>query len=479
MDLSSSSRFSRRLDLLRNGLIEGKGLSQLESFPETGNDQQRNVDEETDPPSHIAVLSSDETYASEQQPGEEEEESLEQHDSRSNPLPSENLLLETGSAAQGTQSYPATDIAHGDNDRTEPQLGSDTSPHEAGTSDGFSREAASLEPTQPLAGESELEKVEESIVDDEDFIDYEDVEEPGGGASSASSTLQGDAIDVNAIQDYRILEEPINAENQDHRSPRDFQENAVADEATSHDLVDEKDADDIGGPVGEEQPNLAGTFSQDSDDNGRGLSEPLDEEEGASGNDQIASISQETELLPKGNANDQQQEASAQYEDDAESYQHDTLHGHADQTEGDAIFAGEIEGRFSTHPFQFESSTTGRSFRDDDEGKANNAEANNDMEQAGRSLANEDDDVVAQGVNTRPSLFVDDSAQPREDDDEITYEDEEDDTEIPHEPAKAEYNVATSPRSLKRARSLREDDDALDKDLQGREYPFGLCTTMN
>ena len=470
MDLSSSSRFSRRLDLLRNGLIEGKGLSQLESFPETGNDQQRNLDEKTDPPSHIAVLSSDETYASEQQPGEEEESSLEQHDSRSNPLPSENLLPETGSAAQGLQSLPVTDTAHGDNDRTEPQLGSDISPHEAGTSDDFSREAASLKTTQPLAGEPEFEKVEESIVDDEDFIDYEDVEEPGGGASSASSTLQGDAIDVNAIQDYRIPKEPINAENQDHQSPCDFQENAVADEATSYDLVDEKDADDFGGAVGEEQPNLAGTFSQDSDDNGRGLSEPLDEEEGAMGNDHIASISQETELPPRVNANDQQQEASAQYEDDAESYQHDTLHGHADQTEGDAIFTGEIEGGFSTHPFQF----SGRSFRDDDVGKAKNAEANNDMEQAGRSLANEDDDDVAQGVNTRPSLFVDESAQPREDDDEITYEDEEDDTEIPHEPAKAEHNVATSPGSLKRARSLREDDDALDEDLQGRDYPFGL-----
>ena len=480
MDLTSRNRFSRRLDLLRSALIEGKGLSQLESSQETDNDQQHRTEEETDLSSHTVVLLSNETYASEQQPGEAEE-SMDRHDSHSNPLPSENLMLDTGSAAQGTQSYPVTDDPHEENDRTEPQLGSDTSPHEAGTSDHFFSEAAGskefLEPAQPLAGESEFRTAEESIVDDGDFIDYEDVEEPESGTSSASSTLQGDAVDVNAVQDDAVPEEPIIAENQEHPFSNDGHENAVADEETFHGFVDQKDTDDIGVLTEEKQPSLAGILSQDSDDNGRSLSGREGE---ASEHDHNTSISQKTELPLKVNANDQQHEASARYEDDTESYRHDTLHEHEDQTEGDAypvadaIFSSELGGHFSTHPFQSESSRSGRPFRDDGKGKANDSEAENDLEEAGTNEHKDDAPRPPQGVNTRPSLFVDESAQTPEDDDEITYEDEEYYIQFPHETAEAEYNVATSPGSLKRARSLHDDDDALEEDLQGGDYPFGL-----
>lgn len=478
MDLTSRNRFSRRLDLLRSALIEGKGLSQLESSQETDNDQQHRTEEEIDPSSHTVVLLSNETYSSERQPGEAEE-SMDQHDSHSNPLPSENLLLETDSAGQGTQSYPITGVTHKENDRTEPQLGSDTSPHDAGTSDDFFSEAAEfLEPAPPLAGESELRTAEESIMDDGDFIDYEDVEELEGGTSSASSTLQGDAIDVNAVQDYAVPEAPIIAENQEHPSSNYGQENAVADEETFHDFVDEKGTGDVGVPTEEKQSSLAEVLSQESNDIGRSLSGREGE---ASENDQNASISQETDFPPKVNASDRQHEASAQYENDTESYRHDNMHDHEDQTEGDAypvadaISSSEIEGHFSTHPSQSESGRSGRIFRDDDKGKANDSEAENDLEEAGTNEDNDDVPQPPQGVNTRPSLFVDESAQTREDDDEITYEDEEDDIHFPHEPAKAEYNVATSPGSLKRARTFHDGDDALEEDLQGRDYPFGLC----
>lgn len=486
MDLVSRNRFPRRIDVLRNALIEGKGLSQLKSSQETEDDQQHRTEGETDPSSHTAVLSSNETSTPEQQPGEEAEESIDQHDLHSDPPPAENILLRTDSAAQGTQPYTIADIAHDEHDRTEPQLGSDDSPHEAENSDEFFSEAIgfkeSLKPSQPVARESGPRKAEESIVDDGDFIDYEDVEALERGASSASSTLQGDAIDVNAVQDHVVPDEPIITSKPEHRSPHGVQENAAANEEVLHNFVDEKNTTDVDIPVDEEHPNFTDITSQDSDDKGQSLS-GLFNEGAAPENDQDASISQETELGPRGNAdNDQHEAASTQYKDDAGSYGHDTLYEHPAQTEGDAYpvadtdFNGEIEDYSSTHPFQVESSGSGKSFGDDDQGRVIDIEVEDELEGADRSLANDDNDHVPEhphGVNTRP-WSVPESAQTREDDDEITYEDEQDDTELPQEPAKAEHNVATSPGSLKRVRSLDEDGDALEDDLQGRDYSFEL-----
>lgn len=481
MDLISSDRFSRRLDVLRNALIEGKGLSQLKSSQEDKDDQHHRTEGETYPLYHTALLSSNETYAPEQQPGDEAEESIYQYDSHSDRRPPENILLGTGSATQGTGSYYTAVVANEDHERMESQLGTDNKPHEAGVRDDSFSEAVvpkqSLEPLQSFAGEAEVQKAEESIVDDGDFIDYEDVEEIAGGTSSASSTLQGDAIDVNAVQDHLVPEEPIYAENQEHRSPDGVQNNAAADEEIVHEFVDEKDTSDVGIIVEEEQPNLADILSQASDDKGQHLSGLLNEDGEATGNDQNARISQATELGPQVNADDDQHEAaSVQYEDDAESYLHDTSDEQAAQAQGDAYpvadttLKGEIEDYSPTHPSQTESSRSGRGCRDDDQGRVKDIEVENELEEADRSLANDDNDHVPQtpnGVNTRPSFFVQESAQTQEDDDEITYEDEEPGTEFPHEPAKAEHNGSTSPGSLKRARNLDEEDDALEEDFQG------------
>lgn len=488
MDLTSRNRFSRRLDVLRNALSEGKGLSQLKSSQETENDQQHRIEEETYPSGRTAVLSSDETYASRQKPGEEAEESMDQHDSHSNPLPSTNVLLEPDSARQGAQPYLITDVAHDEKDRTEPQTGSKGNPQEAGTRDDiFSVSAESKEslgPAQPSAAETAIRKAEDSVVDHGDFIDYEDIEELEEGTSSASSTLQGDAFDVNAVQDHAVSDQSIVAENQELQSPNDDQENAVADEEILHEFKDEKDISSIGVAVQKEQPNLEEVLSQDSDDKGQSLPQHSNEEWEAPENDQDASISQETESRPKVNADDDQYEASAPYEDDAGSYQHDTLPEHPDQKEDDAYplaessSIGEIEDHSSTHPFQSESSGSGRNFRDDDLGRVDDLDAENELDESDRLSANDENNHIPhppEGVDIQTSLAFDESAPTQEDDDEITYEDEEYDTDFPHESAKAEHNVSTSPGFHKRARSFHEDsDDALGEDLQGRDPSFGL-----
>lgn len=472
MDLTSESRFSRRLGVLQNALIQGKGLSQLRLSQETENDQQHRTEEEEDseegPSSHTAVLLSNETYASEQQLGEKAEETVDEYDSHSNQLHPETLL-ESDSAAPGSQSHPFTDVLHEENDPTEPQISRDNNSHEAGTSDDLSSEAAgskeSFDPAQPLAGESAFRREEESIVDDGDFIDYEDVEEPDGVTSSASSTLQGDAIDVNAVQDHAVHVQPPNAETQEHRSPKDARINTVADEEISNDFVAEKDNSGIGVPVEEEQPNVAETSSKHWGDKDQSLYGQSNEEVEPLENDE--------------DAGDNQHEASAQYEDSG-SYNHDTLEEHADQINVEAhhvddtnLHGGEVESGSSTHYLQFESSGSETSFREDDPERINQGE--NELEEDDRALADDNNDNVPQpsdGVDIQSSLIIDESAQTQEDDDEITYEDEEDDTDVPHESAKAETNLTTSPGSLKRARRLHEDDDAVEEDLQGNAHFF-------
>lgn len=484
MDLSFRNGFSRRLDVLRNGSIEGKGLSQLKSFLEYESDQQHRTESETDPSSHTSVLSTNETFMSDQQPGDEAEKGVDRHDSHSDPLPPEKLPRETVAAPRATQSYPFTDVAQEDNALAETQLGSYNSPHGVGIDDELFSEAPgpkeSLEPAQPLAGESEAPEAEGSIVDDGDLIDYEDIEEPEGGTSSASSTLQGDGIDVNAAQDLAVPQEPIIAGNQEHRSPHNVQEDA--DEEISHAFVDERDTDDVGAPVEEEQAHLVEPFSQNRDDKGQSLSGQSDEEGEAPEDDRDAGPQ------PEINADDDQHGASAQYEDDAGFDRHETLHEHA-QTEGDAhpvAYAninGELEDYSSTHPFQTESRGSGTIFREDDLRRANGLEAGNDPEEAYRSPADVVDGEVprlSEEVNTETLYVVQDSAQTQEDDDEITYEDEEHDLGFPHEPAKAEQNVTTSPGSLKRPRSVHEDDVGLAEDSQGRHQTFStsLSTFM-
>ena len=488
MDLTSESRFSRRLDVLQNALIEGKGLSQVRLSQETENDQQHGTETEEGEQgegtsSHTVVLSSNETYASEQQPGEEAEESIDEYGSHSNLLPSEDLL-ESDSAALGTQPHPFTEILHEQNDPTEPQLGRDNNPHEPGTRGGLLSKAAGskepLEPAQPLAEESQFRREEESIVDDGDFIDYEDVEEPEGVTSSASSTLQGDAVDANAVQDHAVHVKPLNAETQEHPSPHDVRGNIVANEEISNDFVDEKDTSGVGVPDEEGQPSVADMLSQHWDDKDQSLYEHSNKELEAPENDQDDSIS-ETELWPKVSADNYQHEAPARYEDSA-FYHHDTFDERAGQIKVEAFQVddtkfngGEVEDCSSTHPLKSESSGSERSFREDDQERTNDLEAENELKEADRALADDDNEYVPQpseGVDIQTSLVIDESLQTQEDDDEITYEDEEDDTDFSHEPARAETNVEASPGSLKRARSPHEEDDAPEEDLQGNARSF-------
>ena len=75
--------------------------------------------------------------------------------------------------------------------------------------------------------------------------------------------------------------------------------------------------------------------------------------------------------------------------------------------------------------------------------------------------------ISAQTKLESPILAKDD--EPHTDEDEITYEDE-DDVETPEGPLNLEHIAASSPTSLKRARSFHEDDDTLEDESQGMNF---------
>ena len=490
MDLTSRNRFSHRLNALRNALIEGTGLSQLKSSQETRIRQQDNNEEEPDPPNHTTVLSDKDAYVSEQQPGENEEGGIDQHDTYGHPLPSETPMLETDSGIQGIQSHPVKDAARKENDLAEPPLGRGSSAHEAENGDVSSGEPAGseehLESAQSLAGSSEIQKAVEVVVNDGDFIDYEDVEELEGDSSSASSTLQGDTNDLHAVQDHAAPNKLIDAPNQAPQYPYHVHEDAVANSEIFFDHLEEKDNSDIGVAVDGEYHHEAENPPQNSDDKVQSVSERLDEGGEASENHRDANISQGIQSQLTVDVDDHH-EAGSQYEDDEGSYWQGTLHEHADQTEGDASrvadsdFNGEV-GDYPSPPLLDSELAEHRTpLNDDDLGRTHDLEAEIEPDETDYSIANNDSDQfprpLEEEVETRPLLFDDESAQVPEDDDEITYEDEEYDIDASMEPAQANHNVTNvtiSPGSLKRGRSLHQDDDFLEADRQGRDYTSGF-----
>ena len=491
MDLTSRTRFSRRLDILRNASIDGKGLSQLKDPQETERDQQHTVNRETDLSSHSAALSDNDTYTSEHVVGVGADEGTEDYYSHGSTLPTEPTLQETGSAPQATQLYSSTDLTPGGNHIPESLLGSDSRLHEARVRDDFFSETAeskeSLEPAHSSATESEFKKAGDSLVDDGDFIDYEEVDELEGGTPSASSTLKGDAVDVTAVRDHAVPKGPAVAGNQEDLGSQNVQEDALVGEETSPKFAPEKETSNVSGLVQEEQPNLVEDLFQDSDFKGHTLAGQSDYEEETLENEEEASVSQEIEVLPdvivSGNGAGDQLEAFAQDDDNAASLEQNTSHEIPDQVDREAYptadthLNGGVEGFSLSHPFQSRSSGSRTSPRDDGLGEVEDVATDDELEEVDESLGNDENDPVphlSEKAATHPAFFVDGLAQEQEDNDEITYEEDEYDTAFSHEPTKAEHNAGTSPGSLKRARSFHEDDDTLEEALQGRNRCFGL-----
>ena len=485
MDLNTRKRVSSRLDVLRNASVEGTGLSQLKSPQEPEIGLQHSLEEDTDTSNYTTVLPVNETYASEQQAGEEVEGSMDRNSPHEYAPPSEHATPEADSGTQGIQSHLVKNAMHEQNHSAVALSGHDGSAYEPGVSANLQSKAAeseeSLEPAQALTGGSELPKAQESLVDEGDFIDYEDVVDELKGTSSASSTLQDDSNDIHAIQNHAAPNEPTFVQNQEHQPPHDIEEDAIPDEKSPHDDRGDEDKGDLDGSVSKRTLATAAISPPVSGDPSQSLSRQFNKTGESTEDDQDASTSQGTESQVNINAA-VQYEASAQYDEGTVSYWRKTLHEHADQAEGDtrpsadAISKGEGEDHSPTHSFDSDASGSREAYRDNDPKSVNGLETENELDEADSLLVFDDNDEIPQlleEANTRPSPYVEESARTQEDDDEITYEDEEYHIDASYEPTQANQNAVTSPGSLKRARSLHEDDETLGRDLQGMKQASG------
>ena len=484
LDLTTRKRVSSRLNVLRNASVEGTGLSQLKSPHEPEIGLQHSLEEETDTSNDITVLSVNETYASEQQAGEEAEGSMGQHSSHGHAPPSENDIPEADSGTQGVKSHLIKNAAHEQNHRAVALPGNDSIAHGSGVSAKFRSETAgseeSLEPAQALIGGPELPETQESLVDEGDFIDYEDVDELKG-TSSASSTLQDDTNDIHAIQYHAAPNEPTFVQTQEHQPFHDTEEDVILDEKSPRDYRGDEDKGDFGVSVTERTLDTAAIPSPVSDDQSQSLSSKFNKTEEAIENDQDASTSQGTESQVDLNA-DVEYEASAQYDEGTGSQRQKKLHEHVYQAEGDtrpsadAISKREVKDYSPTHSLNSEAVGSRGVYRENDPERVNGLEAENELEDADDLLVYDDNDEVSQlleEANTGPPLYDGELARTEDDDDEITYEDEEYHIDASDEQTQANKNAVTSPGSLKRARSLHEDDETLVRGLQGMKQASG------
>lgn len=482
MDLTARKRLSSRIDILRNASVEGTGLSQLKSPQESEIGRQNSLEEVTDTSNYTTVLSVNETYALEQQAGEEADGSMDKYSSHRQAPPPEHAIPEADSGTQGTQSDLVKDAAHEQNHRAVALPGDDSSAHGSGVSANLGSDAAeseeSLEPAQVLTNGSELPRAQETLVDEGDFIDYEDVDELKG-TSSASSTLQDDANDIHAIQ--YTPNEPTFVQAQEHQPSHDTDEGDVPGEKSLHNDRDHEDKGDLGISVTKRTLGTTASPPSFSDDQSQSLSRQSIKIVEATENDQDASASQNTEPHLNINA-DVQYEAFDQYDESTGSYWRKSLREHAEQAEdntrssADAFSKDEVEDYSPTNSFNSEASGSGGAYRDNDSESVNGSKAENELEEADGFLDCDDNDEVPQlleDMHTRPSLYVGESARTQEDDDEITYEDEEYHIDTSYEPRQSDKNAVTSPGSLKRPRSLHEDDETPIRDLQGMKQASG------
>ena len=469
IDLTTTDKLSHCLGVLRKASNEGTGLSQLNLYHKADVYPQSRTDGEPDPSNYItAVPSSNETPAFGQEP-KEGELNLDPYDSRGQPLPSEILVLDTGSFARGTTSDDGKDVTHEeqgrlDHPRDEGSVpgarGGDNDSSDAATSKG------SLERAPPSVGDPESRTRDGFVVDDGDFIDYEDVEVANGGLSSASSTLQGDPIDVHLTQDHATANPPGVAQDQDHQRAPNSRGGFVAEGKPLYEYESEYDRNAVDDLVKEEQLDVTEIPTRDPDGTGQVDSRISNEGETASEKDEDVSPTQDMGPHQKGNVEDQS-EVSARYENDEETFLREKLHGLVDQTEGDIYPVPDLP---STDALQSESNDSGRASHDDDLENSKDLEAEHGPEEVARLLTHGDNDHVPHSPEpaiVRPSFSLEESTQAQEDD-EITYDDEEYDIDSPYEAARTDPNIAADTGSFKRTRGPHEDDDPLEEDLQGR-----------
>lgn len=474
MNLITKTTFSYRFEFLQNAIMEGKGLSQLRTSEVYYDDQQSEADGGQDHGvgddlQHADGARNNEAEASKYNEGIEIRDTHHSDDPQSNLLSLTDPLQTADTATRA--SVPQSSV--GDVGKEIDNEGEESGPVNT-------NEEASNPSLPPFASQAQSQRPDESTLEDEDSIEYEN-EEMAPGTSSGSSTLQGDVLDTNVDQDQAETE-------YQKPSAQDGELEIllkVPDSTAEAENVENQGLTATAGTRGQGHYHVEGGLEdpdrpkEEEEDEGKEeeeyiSSDEYDEEwneeaEGA----QNERESQHDQSGPIDNANDEQDEVTAQQENPSEEFnetQDQATQNTTEENPGDGALS-EIgtEDRLLSHSAENENEILSDPHHEE-QININDVERGEGLAKDNSSLLYPKDDHVSPFTETKLELSdpASNVEQPQLDDDEISYEDEDDD-EVPQEPFNAEHNVASSPGSLKRARSLHEDDDALEEDLQGKQ----------
>lgn len=477
MNLTTRRKFSHRLDALLDAVVEGKGLSQLKSLDEAEDVQLSGAQYQSQ---HSPESQDTGLEANGLMKVQDTSETYEKDDSDNEPLPSADFAVDNHSKPQDTETSISSDavdggVMGGANARLRPQ--------EPGVSNGAAIELVDDEALQsklsataslqPSVNETQPKRQDQSVVDDGDFVDYDDEDDEHTHAtSSGSSTLQGDSFDATADSDHSSsgLAKPI-VEDQELKFPANDSEN-IAEKERNIPSREEDEFSAISAIVHKHpRGDIAREDLQDFEENEKFSQEASgDEEELQSHQDVETSSKTYPQYINIANHNGDGE--PSQGEDEAGSYDCEVFQESAEQSfipVGPATFNGDGEDHQAIN-------YAGPKDRYSDAFQYEHLSITNDLGVGGElleahttSFDNDDDNNnqhPAEG-NLKVTVLAESFENSQDDEDEITYEDEDNNLESPVEPLNAGPVSASSPGSLKRARYPSHDDDDPEQVFQG------------
>jgi len=494
MNLTTKAKFSHRLESLLLAIAEQKGLSQTRSSYGVEERQQLEAEEVPDPNTRDDLHQADvlpdrkvKTFVPSQDgtAGNNGDETA-----QNDPVPSSSLLDKSKPLTPPLKAYASADNTKRGND--EASANATNRGKVVTLADGQQCELLRTDLTKSspqLAPPTALERhvLEEPILDDDDFIDYEDDEESAQVTSSESSTLRGDVFDVTADEINAISEKNIPQEEPaELQGTGNIRENTAKEEKVTHDAPHDKANDSIPETGEQGQSDFVDHRAEyleysEEEDNAASSEERFDIEEKLRGIER-SSQPQDQDNPPARNTNNNQegfkqpQHESAPLQADVFREQRNMVNGARDDLVGTQL-DNEQEHEDHTNTSRPDYENTGAVLHYDEyRGESDGHEDTKLAEPNVSSLVSNDDFVDESSPigKTEPQLSLYGQGHSQDDDDEITYEDEEDEGQTPIDTFPAKRNSIPSSVSLKRARSLCADDSAIENDLQGGQPLFHL-----
>ncbi len=363
--------------------------------------------------------------------------------------------------------------------------------------------------------ESKPERNDEEIFAHGDIIDYEGEEEQARVTSSGSSTLQGDHLDSAtdgplATSDKGLPSEEVpahiglgagvltrqltddpagdkaNLSNGDSQNASQVLEN----DAASADYFEEQyeNTSDSHYEEANDQENndeevKDGEFRNEEyegENEDEDVDEGGDEDEGDEDGEILEVLGnggrpQSADAFRVLDANDFEDAASAPQKDKADLVQADVWH---DQEYGVTVSDGVLKSKSSNkeraewayrHELSQDDHDTSGIPQSDHQIILDHIQESIEIGHATNTSAESNGSQLPSNTDLKAETWAKSSDQVQDDDDEITYEDDENKGATRDDPVNTDHNATSSPNSLKRARGFQDLDEASEAEIQGKQ----------